>query len=368
MAKKETLGNYAVPGITGTSTTKPTTSPVAAATTTTTKTTSSSKKTSTSSSKGSSSSDSKAASATVANEPSYSNQFYSALSGGIPAADDSVQRLAALQAANAAGMIVNNARASVQATPVPTVSKVDVTAQKAQMAAREQLEKAQAIRAADMATAKGINALNENLSAGRAMYQTQRNQVDADENKALDNQVLYAEARGDRGGIGQSQYGSIQNAASTQRQAVNSAEVKLQTDTSRQIADLQAQGEFEKAKAVSDIGSKYLSELIELDKWATEKNVSIDEFNSKLAQWQNEHDLDVSKYLTDTEINAAKVAGAFPNGAVTAAQQNAVNDRYANSAKALINAGIVPSSSQLSAMGWTPEQYWVYKMAQQSAT
>ena len=363
MAKKETLGNYAVPGITGTSTSKPTTSPVAAATTTTTKTTSSSKKTSGSSSKGSSSSGSKAA---AVEAPSYSSQFYSALADGIPASDDSAQRLAALQAANAAGMIVNNARASVQATPVPTVSKVDVTAQKAQMAAREQLEKAQAIRAADLATAKGITALNDNLSAGRAMAQTQRNQVDADENKALDNQVLYAEARGDRGGIGQSQYGSIQNAASTQRQAVNSAEVKLQTDTSRQIADLQAQGEYEKAKAVSDIGSKYLSELIELDKWATEKNVSIDEFNSKLAQWQNEHDLDVSKYLTDTEINAAKVAGAFPNGVVTAAQQNAVNDRVANSAKALINAGIVPSATQLSAMGWTPEQYWVYKMAQAS--
>ena len=365
MAKKETLGNYAVSGITGTATTKPTTSPVAAATTTTTKTTSSSKKTSSSSSKGSSSSGSKAA-ATAVNEPSYSSQFYSALAGGIPASDDSAQRLAALQAANAAGMIVNNARASVQSTPVPTIGKVDVTPQKAQMAAREQLEKAQAVRAADMATAMGINALNENLSAGKAMYQTQRNQVDADESKALDNQVLYAEARGDRGGIGQSQYGSIQNAASSQRQAVNSAEVKLQTDTARQIADLQAQGEFEKAKTISDISNKYLSELIELDKWATEKNVSIDEFNSKLAQWQNEHDLDVSKYLTDTEINAAKTAGAFPNGTLTAAQQNAVNDRYASSAKALINAGIVPSSSQLQAMGWTPEQYWIYKMSQVS--
>ena len=111
-----------MPGITGTSTTKATTSPVAAATTTTTKTTSSSKKTSSSTSKGSSSSGVKAASAAVANEPSYSSQFYSALSNGIPASDDSAQRLAALQAANAAGMLVNNARANVQATPVPTVS------------------------------------------------------------------------------------------------------------------------------------------------------------------------------------------------------------------------------------------------------
>ena len=102
------------------------------------------------------------------------------------------------------------------------------------MAAREQLEKAQAIRTADMATAKGINSLNENLSAGRAMYQTQRNQVDADESKALDNQVLYAEARGDRGGIGQSQYGSIQNAASI------SATCKKRRSTPEYRAELSA--------------------------------------------------------------------------------------------------------------------------------
>ena len=32
----------------------------------------------------------------------------------------------------------------------------------------------------------------------------------------------------------------------------------------------------------------------------------------------------------------------------------------------MMNAGIVPSESQLEAMGWTPEQYWVYKMANAS--
>ena len=29
-----------------------------------------------------------------------------------------------------------------------------------------------------------------------------------------------------------------------------------------------------------------------------------------------------------------------------------------------MNAGIVPSANQLEAMGWTPQQYWIYRMAQ----
>ena len=187
--------------------------------------------------------------------------------------------------------------------------------------------------------------------------------MDRDEAKALDNQVLYAEARGDRGGIGRSQYGGIQNTAATNRQVINSAEVKLQTDTARQIADLRAQGEFEKADKVLEISNKYLTELQNLEKWAKEKNVGVQEFNAKLREWENEYVLNVGKYLTEAELNAVKAAGIFSNGAETAAYRNAVEDRYASGAKAMINAGIVPSADQLEALGWTPEQYWVYRMA-----
>ena len=98
--------------------------------------------------------------------------------------------------------------------------------------------------------------------------------------------------------------------------------MKLQTDTARQIADLRAQGEFEKADKVLAISNKYL-----------------------------------------TELQAAKLFGVAPNGAETADFRNAVNDRYAEGARAMMNAGIVPSASQLEAMGWTPEQYWIYRMA-----
>ena len=78
------------------------------------------------------------------------------------------------------------------------------------------------------------------------------------------------------------------------------------------------------------------------------------------------HILNVGQYLTDAELNAVKAAGLFTNGAETAAYRDAVQDRYAAGAKAMMDAGIVPSADQLEALGWTPEQYWVYRMANSS--
>ena len=102
-------------------------------------------------------------------------------------------------------------------------------------------------------------------------------------------------------------------------------------------------------------------------KKAKVKNVGVQEFNARLSEWQNEYALDVGKYLTDTELETAKLTGVFTNGATTADYRNNVNKRYADAAKALISAGIVPTEEQLAAMGWTPEQYWVYRMAQGSS-
>ena len=112
-----------------------------------------------------------------------------------------------------------------------------------------------------------------------------------------------------------------------------------------------------------EISNKYLTELQNLEKWAKEKNVGVQEFNAKLRQWENEYLLKVGEYLTDTELQAAKLFGVASNGAETADYRNAVADRYAEGARAMMNAGIVPSASQLEAMGWSPEQYWIYRMA-----
>ena len=263
---------------------------------------------------------------------------------------------------------MGSAKASVPSGNVTPVSNIDITRQIAALKTQQAQEQAQAAKAIDYGTTTAVKELTRNLEDSKANYQTQRNQVDADEQRALDNQALYAEARGDKGGIGQAQYGAIQNTAAVNRQSVNSAETKLLTDTSRQIADLQAQGEYEKADKLTEISNKYLSELNDLQQWAQETNVGIDEFNAKLGEWQNEFQLEASEYLTDTQLKAAELYGVDGSGATTADYRNTVNQRYADSAKALINAGIVPTDDQLAAMGWTPEDYWVWQMAQKTGS
>ena len=371
MAKASKPGNVAVAGITPTVTNEPTlTHSGKTASEVKKEETAGNKaaaKTKTNTGTSSKSSSSSGTGSSVYSEPviPYSRQFYAALAAGIPSGLNVDEYIAQDKAANAVKGVMSNAKGNMPYTNIAPIDYVDISQQKAELRSRQNLEEARAKEAVNYAVASGINDLQRNLQDAKGMYQTQRNQVDADEAKALDNQVLYAEARGDRGGIGKAQYGSIQNTAANNRAAVNSAQVKLTTDTNRQIADLRAKGEFEKADKVLEISNKYLTELQNLEKWAKEKNVGVQEFNAKLSQWQNEYALDVGKYLTDTELNAAKLSGVFSNGAATADYRNAMNKRYADSAKALINAGIVPSEEQLAAMGWTPEQYWIYRMASQ---
>ena len=380
MAKASRPGNQAVAGIAGTSTTSPTFYKSEAASTAAGNTKSSSsgagsssnKRSTSTSVKNSYSNSVKTSSGGSAGgsaawpdqaETPYSDKFYAALASGVPNGINASEFIAKDKAADAAKGVVAGAKANIVPGNVAPIDYVDIAQQKAELAARENQEKGRAVLAADFAVAQGVKALDRNLQDSRGKFQTQRNQVDADEAKALDNQVLYAEVRGDRGGIGNVQYGGIRNTAATNRQVVNSAEVKLQTDTARQIADLRAQGEFEKADKVLEISNKYLTELQNLEKWAKEKNVGVQEFNAKLRQWENEYLLKVGEYLTDTELEAAKLFGVSANGAETADYRNAVADRYAEGARAMMNAGIVPSASQLEAMGWTPQQYWIYRMA-----
>lgn len=202
----------------------------------------------------------------------------------------------------------------------------------------------QAQRKIDYAVNKGVNDLQRAEEDAKAQFQTQRNQIDADEARGLDNAALYAELRGDRGGIGQQQYNSVQNNAAQNRQTVNSAQVKLATDTQRQIADLRAQGEFQKADKLLEISQSYLQQLVSIEQWAAEYNLSAAQFNESIRQWEKEYQLSV-----------ANLMGTY-NGQLTMAGRNAQASDLASAGKALLSAGILPSSEQAEAMGYTIPQ------------
>lgn len=209
----------------------------------------------------------------------------------------------------------------------------------------------------DYATDKGVNELNRAMEDAAPKFQTQRNQNATDEARALDNAALYAEARGDRGGIGEAQYNEIQSAALQNRQAINSAQTKLATDTARQIADLRAQGEFEKADNLLKLTQQKLSQLMSLEQWGAQYAMSQEQMRQSLEQWQKEYDL-----------NKANVTGYFTDGTPTRAATESAREAAAGIASALLEAGIMPNEEQLKALGMTSDQAQSYITAKQLQT
>lgn len=251
---------------------------------------------------------------------------------------------------------------------LPRIGHVDEETQRRML---EQINAAageQAEKRIDYATGQAVSELERAEEDAAAKFQTQRNRISAEELRALDDQALYAEARGDRGGIGQAQYGAVRNTAAVNRMAVDREQTKLSTDTARQIADLRAKGEFEKADKLLELTQSHLSELMTLKRWAEETNMSADEFNAKLAQWEADFALAAKKYRTDTELAVGKLTGALSDGTLTLEGLEAHREQLVKAGEAMMAAGLVPTEAQLEAMGWTKEQYLEWTESRGNAT
>jgi hypothetical protein len=226
---------------------------------------------------------------------------------------------------------------------------------KSQQALLNEWQKAagqQATGQIDYAVNQGVTELERALADAQPMFKEQAESVARDEMQALDNSALYAEARGDKGGIGHSQYNEIQSAAAQNRLAVQQAQTKLATDTARQIADLRAQGEFEKADKLLEITQNYLSQLMNLEKWAAEFGLSYEQFQKSLEQFDLEFQFKKDQFLFEKEQYANSLAMTNKNQAADLALQ-------------LLGMGINVSDEQLKAIGWTRDQVNQYLMKQQ---
>lgn len=220
----------------------------------------------------------------------------------------------------------------------------------------------QQINKIDYGTNQAVLDLIRQQQDAQGMYQEQRNQIAIDEAKAKDNQALYAEARGDKGGIGQAQYDAIMNTAAQNRLQVNQAQTKLATDTARQIADLRAQGEYEKADALLQLSQQYLSQLINLEQWSMEFGLSVAQFNASLQQWADEYEMAVAD-ITGNFRGTPTLQYQQYQDELALKQQN----QMASAGETLLAAGIMPSASQLAAMGLSMEQAQSYLTAAQLA-
>lgn len=254
--------------------------------------------------------------------------------------------------AKAADSALKNSLAAqqpVQPAPYPGVSTPDFTGLLDSWLANA---KAQQSGAIDYAVNKGVADLQRAEADAQEQFQTQQDQVSEDEAKALDNQALYAEARGDKGGIGQAQYGQIQATALQNRRAINTARTKLTTDTARQINDLRAQGEFKKADAILDLTQTYLGQLMELQQWGMEYALNVEQFNTQIDQWWAEFNMAAKEF--DYKVSQNDQA------------------KLADGALAALAVGIRPSANQQAALGYTDEQIDAmlaqYKLAQANGT
>ena len=208
----------------------------------------------------------------------------------------------------------------------------------------------------DYAVQQAVTELQRALADAETQYKEQAESVDRDARQAMDNSALYAELRGDKGGIGREQYSSIQNTRAQNHLAVQQAQTKLATDTERQIADLRAQGEFEKADAALELTQNYLSQLVSLEQWAAEYDLSAAQFEASLQQWEAEYNmamqqLQISQNQWQQEFDYTK-------------QLNSTN-QLSGMGEALLGAGIMPSNEQLTAMGMTQAQAQEYITAMQ---
>ena len=195
--------------------------------------------------------------------------------------------------------------------------------------------------------------LNRAIADTQGQFQTQQNQITANEMNALDNAALYAEARGDKGGIGYAQYNNIQNTAAQNRQAVSQAQTKLATDTARQIADLRAKGEFDKADKALELAQTYLSELRQIEEYAANYNLSVDQINTAISEWEAEFNNANRQFADNYELTLAQLTGKFSNGMSTKDALDTLNQNTAKIALSMLDAGVEPtklSPKQLAAL------------------
>lgn len=216
----------------------------------------------------------------------------------------------------------------------------------------------QQTNAIDMATAQAINELLRNQAATEAQLQEQRDQIAIDEAKARDNQALYAESRGDRGGIGAAQYDAIANTAAQNRLAVNQAQTQLSSESARAISELRVQGEYQKADALLQLSQAFLSQLIGLEQWAAEYGLSVWQFQTQIQQWQKEFDLSVGQLLGSYNGRPTLAGQQFQYE-----QQIYEKETLAEQGRTALSLGVMPSPAQLEAMGRTAEEAQEYLAA-----
>lgn len=193
----------------------------------------------------------------------------------------------------------------------------------------------------DYATNQGILEAQRAEEDAQPKFQQQLNQNDIDTARAMSNSALYAEMRGDRGGIGQSQYNEVQAAGLRAKQEINSARTKLATDTARAIADLRSKGEFQKAESYMKIQNELMAKYFEIENAVLNYGISRAEYEQAKEQADFNRDYQIANLL-----------GTY-NGQPTQSSQRYNQEQLIANAQWKLATGIMPTAEELAALGIT---------------
>ena len=188
----------------------------------------------------------------------------------------------------------------------------------------------------DYATEQGIKEAERAEEDAQPMFQNQRNQIAIDERVGQDNAALYAEARGDRGGIGQAQYNAIAINAAKSRLAVQQAQTKLATDTQRLIVDLRSKGEYEKAEAALKISQEYFSQIHDLLMYGIELGLKFDDIKRSL-----------DEMFYNRQMDMISLTGRMPDGSLTYQAEKDVMGSAQDLYAVLAEAGVPLTAEQM---------------------
>lgn len=236
-------------------------------------------------------------------------------------------------------------------TTMTAAQQTDISEMEQKLSEQLEAAKEQAAAKVDQSVSANVTALQTAQKEAEEGFAAQRAQIDLDEALAKDDQALYAELRGDRGGIGAAQYDAISNTAAENRLAVMQAQNKLAAETAQKMAALRAEGEYEKADELLQLTQEYLGKLTQLQQWAAEYDLSAAKFAQSVSQWQQEYDQKQAQLETENQQWAAEF------------DYETHQKDLKEAGETLLEMGIQPSESQLAALGMTAQQAQSYLAA-----
>lgn len=137
----------------------------------------------------------------------------------------------------------------------------------------------QALAQSAYAVEQGTSDIRSQLQQQLPSYQAMREQSAANTQTDLDNLALRSALQGNRGGIGERQYGVVQASGQDRLLEINLEQKNLENTAAKQIADLESQGRFQDAQTVASLAQAKISELINEAQNLRNINIQQEQFN-----------------------------------------------------------------------------------------